>query len=214
MGVVTAILGIYNGLIASLPSWSQQLIQMFLLIILVVVYSVIFWKFHRFIAHKNIFELNLNQYNTSYHPALSKFIAVFFYILEYLIIMPIIILIWFGLFTIFLILLTEGTEVQHIIIASAIIVGAIRMIAYLPKYGETLAKDIAKLLPLTLLAIAVVKAGFFDLQRVINHISQIPTSLNQIGLYLLFILFLEILMRAFNFITSFFISEETGKKRN
>ena len=214
MGVVTAILGIYNGLIASLPSWSQQLIQMFLLIILVVVYSVIFWKFHRFIAHKNIFELNLNQYNTSYHPALSKFIAVFFYILEYLIIMPIIILIWFGLFTIFLILLTEGTEVQHIIIASAIIVGAIRMIAYLPKYGETLAKEIAKLLPLTLLAIAVVKSGFFDLQRVISHISQIPTFLNQIGLYLLFILFLEILMRIFDFIISLFSPEEAREKRS
>lgn len=214
MGVETVILEFYNGLMASLPSWGQQIVQIFLLILLVVIYAIVFWKFHRFIAHKNIFELNLNQYNTSDHPIFSKIIAGFFYLLEYIIIMPIIILIWFGLFAIFLILLTEGTGTGNVIVVSVIIIGAIRMISYIRGYGQTLAKDISKLLPLTLLAVAVTREGFFNIQRVITHINQIPTFLSQIGIYLMFILFLEVIMRIFDFISSFFYSEEVREKES
>lgn len=213
MGVTDSILEIYTGLTAALPAWSQNIIQIFLLIILVVIYSVIFWKFHRFIAHKNIFELNLNQYNTSDHPIFSKILAGFFYLLEYIVIMPIIILIWFGIFTIFLILFAEGIELSSIILISVIVVGAVRMVSYIPSYGESLAKEIAKLLPFNLLAVSLITLGLSDFKGLINHISEIPAFLSQIGLYLMFILFLEVVMRIFDFISSFFVSEEVRDKR-
>jgi len=214
MGVTTAILELYNGLIATLPLWGQNIIQIFLLIILVVIYSVIFWKFHRFIAHKNIFELNLNQYNRSEHPIFSKILAGFFYLLEYIIIMPIIILVWFGVFTIFLILFAEGVDISNIILISVIIVGAVRMISYIPGYGQNLAKEIAKLLPFNLLAVSLITLGLSNFSGVINRINEIPTFLGQIILYLLFIVFIETIMRIFDFISSFFYSEEIRGKED
>lgn len=189
----------YNAFLSYLPAWAQQVINLFLLIVLVLFYAWFIWKFYRFVAHKNIISLNLNQYNTSQHPILSKFLESVFYLLEYLIILPFLVFFWFVVFTLFLILLTEGLEVAHILVISATIVGAVRMITYIPRYGQNLAKEVAKLLPFTLLAISIIKPGFFDIGRIIGHLVLIPEFLGSILVYLLFIIGLEMLLRLIEF---------------
>jgi hypothetical protein len=192
----------YSSILSSIPLWAQKAINLLFLIMLVVIYAVFIWKLHRFVAKKNILELNLNKYNTSEHPILSKFFGFLLYSLEYLIIFPILIFFWFCVFGVFLILMTQNIEVSNIIILTATIVGAIRVISYLPKFGEALAKEIAKLLPLTLLAIAMITPNFFDFSRIIQNLSEIPEFVGEIAAYLVFILALETILRLIDSIAS------------
>lgn len=206
MGVVenffSELAGAYQALMSSLPSGVQNFISLFLLVLVIVVYSIFIWKFYRFIGTKNIIELNLNKYNRSKHPAISKFIAGIFYLAEYIIILPFLIFFWFAVFTIFLILLTEGIEMSTMLIISAIIIGAIRMTAYIPKYGENLSKEIAKLVPFTFLGVAITRTGFFSQGSLIEHLGQLPQFFGDIPSYLGFIILLEIILRFFDFIFS------------
>lgn len=200
----SAILSTYNSFLNLLPSWGQQIVNLFLLILLVVIYAVFIWKFYRFIARKNIIKLNLNQYNKSENPFLSKLIAGVFYLVEYIFVLPFLVFLWFAIFTIFLVLLTESLDIKNILVISVTIIGAVRLISYIPNYGQALAKELAKLLPFTLLAISMTKPGFFDFQRIISHISQIPQFFGEITLYLVFIIFLEMILRIFDFFLSLF----------
>lgn len=195
----------YNSFISSLSPGIQNFLNLFFLILLITIYSIFIWKFYRFIATKNIIKLNLNKYNKSSNPKLTKILAGFFYFIEYIIILPFLIFFWFSIFTIFLIFLTEGTEVSNIILLSAVIVGAIRMTAY---YKEDLAKDVAKLIPFTLLGISMTKAGFFDFPTILSRFSEIPLFFSNILSYLIIIIVLEIILRSFDLIFSLFGLEE------
>ncbi len=201
----TTIIDTYNTFLNSLPEWAQSFMNLFLLIILVFIYAVFVWKFYRFIATKNIFGLDLNKYNKTDNPALTKILAGGFYFLEYLIILPFVVFFGFAIFTIFLIFLTENLEVSALLTISAVVIAVIRVACY---YKEELAKDLAKLLPFTLLAISLVNPNFFDFNRILGNIAQLPSFFNQIIIYLAFIVILEIVLRFFDFIFSLFGIEE------
>jgi len=102
--------------------------------------------------------------------------------------------------TLFLIFLTENLTVNSLLIISVTIIGAIRMISYIPNYGEDLAKDVAKLLPFTLLAVSILNPDFFDIQRIFGNFSQLPGFFDKIMIYLAFIILLEIILRFFDFV--------------
>lgn len=195
----------YKSLLSTLPPFAESFINLFLLVILVVVYSIFIWKFYKFISKRNIIELNLNQYNRYEHPFLVKLFAGIFYLLEYIVILPFLIFFWFSIFTLFLVFLTNNIAINLVLIISATIIGAIRMTAY---YNEDLSKDLAKLLPFTLLAISITTPNFFNMERVLNHISQLPAFFSEIIIYFVFIMILEIILRFFEFIFSLFGLEE------
>jgi len=199
-GVFSSVTKGYTELLSSLPGPLQSFVNLFLLVVLIVVYCVFIWKLYRFIAKKNIFELDLNQYNQSEHPGLSKVIASAFYLLEYVIILPFLIFFWFAIFTIFLVLLTNNLELHTILIISVTIISAVRMTAYIPGYGEDLAKEIAKLLPFTLLAVSLLNPGFFDFEMVLSNLSELSVLSGTIFNYLLFIVVLEVVLRFFEFL--------------
>lgn len=200
MGVIQSIgLAIqsgYTSFLSSMPSWAQQSVDLLLLVILVFFYCIFFWKFHKFISNKNLLNLNLRQYNTSKHPFFSRFFAGVFYVLEYIIILPIIVFLWFSVFTIFLILIANGSGTGNIMLVSVTIIGAVRMISYVPKYGKDLAQQISILFPLTVLIVFISSPGlFFDFSRILGHISEIPALFDQVLFYLLFMIFLETILR-------------------
>ena len=201
----TTIVDAYNAFLTSLPTWAQSFVNLFLLIILVFAYAIFIWKFYRFIATKNIFGLDLNKYNKRNNPFLTKVFAGGFYFLEYLIILPFVVFFGFAIFTIFLMFLTENLEVSALLTISAVIIAVIRMACY---YKEDLAKDLAKLLPFTLLAISLVNPNIFNFTRILGNIAQLPSFFDKIIIYLVFIVILEIVLRLFDFIISLFGLEE------
>jgi len=205
----------YNSFLSTLSQPAQSFINLFLLVLLVVIYSIFIWKFYRFISTRNILGLNLSQYNKSEHPLGTRLLAGGLYLAEYIIILPFLIFFWFSVFTIFLIFLTENLELQTILLISVTIIAAIRMTSYIPNYGENLSKEIAKLFPFTLLAISLLNPSFFDFERVISHLSQLRGLFSVIFNYLIFIIILEIFLRFFEFLFSILGFEDVveAKKR-
>lgn len=207
----TELIGFYQDFIASLPPLAGNFFNFLILVLLVVVYSIFIWKFYKFIAKKNILGLDLNKYNKSAHPVFTKLLAGAFYFVEYIIILPFLIFFWFVIFTFFLMFLTE-LEIQTLLIVSATIIAAIRMTAY---YKEDLSKDVAKLLPFTLLAVSILTPNFFNVERILNHFSEIPNFIGNIAYYLIFIIVIEIILRFFDFIFSLFgVEEETVEEED
>lgn len=209
MALTTGITEAYNLFVETLPLWAQNFISFFSLALLILVYAVFIWKFYRWIATKNILELNLNKYNKSEHPATSKMLAGVFYLLEYIIILPFLIFFWFLIFTIFLLVLTTNLPVGTLLIISATIIAAIRMTAY---YNEDLSKDLAKLVPFTLLGVSIINPNFFDVGRIISQIGEIPQFTTHIISYLIFIVALEVVLRIFEFIFSIFNLDDEEMK--
>jgi len=188
---------------ATLSPSLQSFVILFFLVLIIVIYSVFVWKLHEFIGTKNIFRFDLNQYNTSKNPVLSKIIASGFYLLEYILIVPFIIFFWFIIFSFFLMLLMEESfGINTILIVSAIVIASIRMSSYIPKYGEKLARELAKLFPFTFLAIAVLEPNIFAnlIERFGTRVSELSLFFSGAINYFLFIIILEVVLRFFEFV--------------
>jgi len=171
----------------------------------IVIYSVFVYYFYKFLAKKNIIELNLNQYNRSEHPSAVKFFAAVFHIVEYMIILPVVTFFWFLVLSILILILAEGVTVSMALLISAALVASVRITAYV---SENLSKDLAKMLPFTLVAIALTKPGFFDTAMLMTRIGEIPALFSNIPYYLIFIIAIELIMRVFSFVGDAFKGPE------
>jgi len=191
----------YQDFLSILPPYLQSFLNLFILVLLISGYSIIIWKFYKFISKKNIFGLNLSKYNTAKHAFSIKLFASLLYLLEYIILIPFMIFIWFSLFTFLLFILAEeGIAVSTILFISAVVIAAIRMTSY---YKKAISEDIAKILPLTFLAVFVLNPNLLNIDfmsRVISRFSEIPSFFSQIITYLGFIFLLEIVLRFFDFV--------------
>lgn len=202
----------YNYFISGFPTFVVEFFNLFLMVLTIVLFSVFIWKVHEFISRKNIIELNLNRYNKSEHPFFEKFLAGILYFVEYIVILPFLVFVWFSVFTFFLIILSEGTiPVEKILVISAIIISSIRVTSY---YSEKLSKELAKLLPFNLLAFAILYFSFFGVDKIIEHISRLPLFFESILIYFGFIITLELILRFLDFIFSLFGVEEDSEKEN
>jgi len=197
---------IYQQFINSMPDYFGNFFGLLILVIVVFIYIIFIWKFYTFISKKNFLKLNSGEPK----DANSKTIPKILYFLEYIILSPFVIFLEFIIFTTFLILLTQNIAIKTIFLISATIIAVIRLSSY---YNEILAKDIAKLLPFTLLAIAITTPNFFNVERILTNLSQIPHSLDNVLIYLFFIFLLEATFRFFEFIFSLFGLEIVEEKK-
>jgi len=136
--------------------------------------------------------LNLGQYNTYEHPTARKFFAVLFYFIEYILIMPALILLWFIALSAVLLLIALGRDINQILIISGAIVMAVRIFAY---GSEEVSKELAKLFPLIALSVFLLAPGAFDLPDILNKLKELPLLFNSAVFYFVMILLLEIILR-------------------
>jgi len=191
-----AIINLLNSITNIFSAETNLLFVLAFFTAIIVIYSIFVFNFYRFLAKKNIIELNLNQYNQYSNPTAVKFFAILFFVVEYIILLPILTFFWFTILSILTLVLAKGLEVKTILLISAALVASVRATAYV---NEDLAKDLAKMLPFTLLAIAITTAGFFDISALISRISDIPSIFSHIPYYLLFIVAIELIMRTVEF---------------
>ena len=205
--VVFQILDTYRSVVSSMPLGLQSFVSLFLVVFLMVGYSVFVWKLHKVIGTKNVFGFNLRKYNKSEHSLVGSAL----YFLEYIVILPILIFFWFAIFGIFLILVME-LDLKIILFISAAVIATVRITAYIPGYGEALSREMSKLLPLTLLALALLTPDFFDVERILGNIAHIEEFFSLILSYLAFIIILEILLRFFELFLDLLGLKDTADK--
>jgi hypothetical protein len=199
------ILNLANNTLDSIPEDYKLLISIFFYTLFIAVYAIFIWRFYKFLASREIITLNLNQYNYSKHPSLEKFLAVVLYTVEYLVILPFLVLFWFTILSLFLLLLSESESVQQILLISASIIASTRITAYI---SEDLSKDLAKVLPFTVLAMFILNEDSLSVGNLISRINEIPFLFNNIIIFIIFIFGIEFLLRGFYSIGEFFRSEE------
>ena len=92
---------------------------------------------------------------------------------------------------------------------STIIIIVIRVTAY---YKESLSKDIAKLLPFTLLAVAITEKDFFKFENIFTRASEIPLFFENILMYVAIIVILEVILRVIDLIISLFRGDDSDEE--
>lgn len=192
---------ILENLTAILKYQNNPILLLTFFTAVIVIYSTFVFYFYRFLAKKNLIELNLNQYNQYQNQFAIKFFAGLFFIIEYIILLPVLTFFWFAILSILVLILAEGLAVNTILLITAALVASVRITAYL---SEDLSKDLAKMVPFTLLGIAITTSGFFNPLGIIEKISEIPSLFTNIPYYLLFIIAVEVVMRTGSFLQDTF----------
>tara|TARA_Y100000310_G_scaffold323394_1_gene383669 strand:+ start:1966 stop:2658 length:693 start_codon:yes stop_codon:yes gene_type:complete len=201
--VKNLLLGFYNSIVSILPPALIPAFSLLITAIIIALISIFIWKFYRNLSKRNLITLNLTKYNRSEHPSLSKLYAIALYLVEYIIIIPALVLIWFAGLTIIILLIAEGKEVQQIILLSAATVAAIRILAY---YEEDLSRDLAKLFPFITLSTFILSAESINLQSILNNLPSINTLLSNVIYFLVAIVAIEIFLRIIYMLVQYTIS--------
>ena len=134
---------------------------LFLLILGITIYSIFIFKFYRFLARKDIFGLNLRQYNP-HEGFFGKLYDGLLYTVEYIIVFPLFVFFWFVIISFFIGLISDR-PFGHVLLVSMGLVAAARVTAY---YNEDLSKDVAKMIPFALLGIFIIDYRALELATI------------------------------------------------
>lgn len=167
----------------------KQFLDLFLSAIVLFFASLLAWYiYYKQLARRDLFEIPKLNRNTKFANVLDRSV----YFLKYLFIFPIYSFLWFLIFSSLLFFLSKSRAIEDILFLGIIVVAATRMGAYV---SEKLAEDMAKLLPLTLIAIFLIDPKAITLETIF---AEIPTLLKQIpnvAKYLFFITGIEWILR-------------------
>lgn len=176
-------------------SWNEfytLIVPLALFVLGMTVYAIFIFKFYRFLARKDIFEIDLEKYSDVKFGGLKKFFRVVFYIIQHLLLFPLFVFLWFAMISVLLMVLAKGQTAGSILLISMALVATIRVAAY---YNEALSVDLAKMLPLALLGVFLIDISFFSFDASLELIKQIPALSKTVGYYLVFIIALELVLR-------------------
>jgi hypothetical protein len=169
----------------------QVTFPLLLFVVGIFIYAWFIFKFYRFLANRDVFELNLQQYSESFMGGIQVFLSGLFYVLEFFLILPFFAFFWFAVLALVLVFLSKS-NMQSILLVAMALVGSVRVTAY---YNEDLSRDLAKMLPFALLGIFLVDISFFSYQESLDLLFQFPNYWKYLVYYLAFIVLLELLLR-------------------
>lgn len=172
-----------------------------LFVIGMAVYSIFIFKFYRFIARKNVFELDLGKYSHSEHKFIKKTTDTFFFIIKYILLFPVLVFFWFMVLAVLLAFLARDPVMSNILLVSIALVSVVRVTAY---YDEELSRDLAKMLPLALLGVFLIDISYFSFSESMTVLQKAPEALSTIAYYLLFVIALEFVLRVISIFLSLF----------
>ena len=172
--------------------WDKQYLNLLMSTMVLFLASWLSWYiYYKQLARRDLFEIPKLNMQTKFVNFLDRAI----YFLKYLLIFPVYSFIWFLIFSFLLFVLSKSRSIEEILFLGIIVVAATRMGAYI---SEKLAEDMAKLLPLTLIAIFLMDPKAVTLDTLISSFNSILMQLPKVAKYLLFIIVVEWLLRVFH----------------
>lgn len=155
-------------------------------------YSLLVWRFYNFLSKRDLFKLDLEKHDFSSRPRLKKAFGVLVYVIKHFFVLPVFIFFWFLVLSSMLIMMSKNQSVAEIMLVSMAIVAATRVISY---FKEDMARDFAKVLPLTLIGLIVLDPYYFQSINVVERILELPNMTLNIISYLFFAQILEFTLR-------------------
>ena len=174
----------------------DQFLNLFISTIVLFFVSLLAWYiYYKQLARRDLFEIPKLNLKSKFVNVLDRII----YFLKYLFIFPIYSFIWFLIFSFLLFLLSKSRTIEDILFLGIIIVSATRIGAYV---SEKLAEDMAKLLPLTLIAIFLLDPKAVTLQTVTSSFPIFLEQIPRVAKYLIFIIVVEWLLRIWHWMVT------------
>ena len=158
----------------------------------VVIYAIVIWNFYTNLSKRDLIKFNLHNFD--FETTGKKFFDLISYFIKYLIITPILSFFWFLVILFFLFVLAKSQTVYNILIIGITLITATRISAY---YNEKLSEELAKIIPLTLLALFVVDPTIFSIDLVISRFNELPKFFPLILRFFIIIALLEFVLRIF-----------------
>ena len=176
-------------------------------------YALFVFKFYRFVASRDMFELDLSKYEESRHRWVRGFVHLMLYGAKYVILFPAFAFFWFAVLTLVLTFLSKGRPFSDILLISLGTVSAIRVTAY---YNEDLSRDLAKILPFAVLAIFLIDTSFFKIDESLQALKEANSHREDIFYYLLLLIAVEFALRLFLAVVALGVSvrNRTPKERS
>ncbi len=153
-----------------------------------VAYGVFIWHFYRLISRREIVSLHLNKYDTDGRKITS--IAV--YVIKYLIVFPLVITAWFFVYSLFMFFLAPSIGQDFVFLVVISLVVAIRIAAY---YKEDLSRDLAKMVPFSLLGIFLVNTSIFTVDQLLVRLDNFIPFVGKIIAFVLLAIGVEAILR-------------------
>ncbi|MFH0876548.1 MAG: hypothetical protein V1859_11530 [archaeon] len=172
--------------------------------IAVLLYVIVIWHFYQQLSKKNLFEEKIKHPESVKRGILHSLWHLIIFLFKYLLVFPLISFLWFLILSGFLLFLSKSSNVTQILMMATTVIAASRMSAY---YKEDLSKDVAKLIPLTLLGVFIVDPTYFSLEDTISKFNSIPLFIHVIIQSLLFLVIIEFSLHIVYKIKTHFISE-------
>lgn len=170
-----------------------RLLQPLLIVVIgMAAYAVFVFKFYRFLAARDVFNLNLSQNDAVRGAVFWDLVFLAWYAVRYVILMPAFAFIWFAVLTLILVFLSEDRQLSNMLLISMATVCAVRVSAY---YSEELSRDLAKILPFAVLGVFIIDSSFFALEASLAALGEIGAHLDVIVYYMLFLVALEFALR-------------------
>ena len=151
--------------------------------------SLLAWYiYYKQLARRDMFDIPKLNLKMKFVSIVDRMV----YILKYLFIFPVYSFMWFLLFSFLLFALSKSRPIEDILFLGIIVVAATRIGAYV---SEKLAEDMAKLLPLTLIAIFLMDPKAVTLETIKSSVPVLLEQIPRVAKYLLFIIAVEWLLR-------------------
>lgn len=166
-----------------------QIITLFTLAI--TVYMVLVWHYFHLVAKRDLLKFNKIK-GDGFWVTIGNLMGEFVFLLEYLIVFPIITFIFFGAFALAMLFLAKEQPLESVLLISITVIAATRVMAY---YNEEASQELAKLIPIVLLGAYLTTPNFFSVELVMERIAQMPAFLNRIGGFIIYTLVLEISLK-------------------
>ncbi len=176
----------------SFYNYMTQIKPLAIFILGIFLYAWFVFKFYKFLARRDLLKWNLKDYGKGFTGQFKTFMMNFFYVTEVMLLVPIFILFWSAIISIFIIAMSKNNSPEIIFLISVAIVGAIRIAAY---YSEELSQEIAKLIPLNLLAIFLLDVSYISLDKIVTSAKNMFLSWESLFYYLVFVIILEAILR-------------------
>ena len=169
--------------------FDKQFLNLFISTIFLFFASLLAWYiYYKQLARRDLFEIPKLNLKSKFANVLDRII----YFLKYLFIFPIYSFIWFLVFSFLLFVLSKSRPIEDILFLGIIVVAATRIGAYV---SEKLAEDMAKLLPLTLIAIFLISPEIVTIETISSSFLILLQQIPRAAKYLLFIIVVEWLLR-------------------
>lgn len=179
-----------------------------------VIYGIFVYHFYKFLSKRDIFSFNIGEklsqakfkpsgQKKSVAPRAAAFIATKLFIF------PFVIFLWFIGYSSFMFMLVQNMPTETIFLVSSGLIIAIRISAY---YNEDLSKDIAKLVPFTLLGIFLFNPQFYSFSDTLTRILEIPSFIIQIASFMILAMIVEIVFSTLYLIRFRFFHKEHEDK--